>query len=104
MRSQTPATLQDAATLPYGGVRYVRTYDSIDYERLAEIIAKQDDLPAKEPSVFSGDVMTFPVWIRSFEALVERTHHDPGDRLYYLGLYTSGLAHEAIKGNFIVMG
>ena len=42
--------------------------------------------------------MTFPVWIRSFEALVERRRRDPGDRLYYLGLYTSGPAHEAIKG------
>ncbi|XP_070546348.1 uncharacterized protein [Ptychodera flava] len=58
---------------------------------------RSDELPRKEPNVFSGSVYDYPMWKKSFDALIERKVSVAADRLYYLGRYTSGEAKEAIK-------
>ena len=42
--------------------------------RLADILSKrrlQDSLPLPEPEVFSGDLLQYPVWLKSFETIIE---------------------------------
>ena len=42
---------------------------------LANILSKrrlQDSLPLPEPEVFSGDLLNYPVWLKSFETIIER--------------------------------
>ena len=71
--------------------------DIIDY-----IANKNDDLPSKEPDVFKGSVFQFPLWLQSFETLVEKKREDARDRLYYLGVYTTGEPYEAIEPYLIL--
>lgn len=59
---------------------------------------RQGELPKKEPETFKGDVYHYPTWLKSWETLVESKRESVSDRLYYLGLYTSSEAKEAIKG------
>jgi hypothetical protein len=53
--------------------------------------------PRMEPEVFCGDRMKYPLWWKSFEALIERATACESDRLFFLGKYTSGVAKEAIQ-------
>ena len=40
--------------------------------RLADLLTdKQDVLPRTEPAIFTGDLLKFPIWRNSFEALIE---------------------------------
>ncbi len=72
---------------------------SAAFESLAEAITtNRDSLPKQEPETFSGDVIEYPVWLNSFNVLVESRCHSTSDRLYYLGRYTAGEAKECIKG------
>ena len=57
-------------------------------------------LPAPEPSVFSGDPLTFLEWSTSFKALIERRCTNPADRLFYLQKYISGEARSVVEGSF----
>nr|XP_006822330.1 PREDICTED: uncharacterized protein LOC102807587 [Saccoglossus kowalevskii] len=67
--------------------------------RLADILSsRQEELPRKEPDVFSGNVYDYPAWITSFQTLVEQRKPLSADRLYYLGKYTTGEAKDVIKG------
>ena len=58
--------------------------------------------PSKEPDVFKGSVFQFPLWLQSFETLVEKKREDARDRLYYLGVYTTGEPYEAIEPYLIL--
>ena len=69
--------------------------------RLADILSQrrlQDSLPLPEPEVFSGDLLQYPVWLKSFETIIERQTDKVSQRLYYLGKYTAGEPKEAISG------
>ncbi|XP_006817261.1 uncharacterized protein LOC102809485, partial [Saccoglossus kowalevskii] len=67
--------------------------------KLADLLtSRQDDLPRKEPEVFSGNIYDYPAWIRSFEILIEDRKPLATDRLYYLRKYTSGEAKTAVQG------
>lgn len=67
--------------------------------RLADLLTnKQERLPKMEPDVFSGDLMQFPSWLNSFEALIERNTGVASDRLFFLGKYTAGDARACIHG------
>ncbi|XP_056597979.1 uncharacterized protein LOC130433119 [Triplophysa dalaica] len=57
-------------------------------------------LPAPEPSVFTGDPLTFLEWSSSFKALIERRCTNPVDRLFYLKKYISGEAKCVLEGSF----
>ena len=61
-------------------------------------------LPKLEPEVFSGDLLNFPIWIKSFEALIETNTTSPSERLYFLSKYTAGEAKQAIRGFFVQDG
>ena len=91
--TQTP--MQTAATYP----AYTPIYRSTPYsmglqeestlERLVTLLSdKQNKLPEMEPEIFSGDLLTFPTWLASFETLIEGNTKSPQDRLHYLGKYT----------------
>ena len=69
--------------------------------RLADILSQrrlQDSLPLPEPETFSGDLLHYPVWLKSFETIIEGQTEKVPQRLYYLGKYTTGEAKEAIRG------
>ena len=69
--------------------------------RLADILSKrrlQDSLPLPEPEVFSGDLLHYPVWLKSFETIIEGQTEKVSQRLYYLGKHTAGEPKEAISG------
>ena len=67
--------------------------------RLADLLSnKRERLPRLEPEVFNGDLLKFPVWFKSVEALIESHTDSPSDRLDFLSKYTSGIARECIQG------
>ena len=67
--------------------------------KLADLLTnKQDRLPRMEPEVFTGDMMKFPMWINSFEALIEKKTELASERLFFLGKYTAGNARSCIQG------
>ena len=64
---------------------------------------RKANLPVKEPEVFSGDLLNYPMWKASFTTLIENKTTDASERLYYLSKYTSGEAKTAIS-NLISIG
>ena len=69
--------------------------------RLADILSQrrlQDTLPLPEPEIFSGDLLHYPVWLKSFQTIIEGQTERVSQRLYYLGKYTTGEPKEAISG------
>lgn len=68
--------------------------------RLADILSQrrlQDTLPLPEPEIFSGDLLHYPVWLKSFQTIIEGQTERVSQRLYYLGKYTTGEPKEAIS-------
>ena len=69
--------------------------------KLADLFTQRQDkdsLPRPEPEVFNGDLLRYPLWIKSFETFIERKTKDPSERLYYLGKFTADEAKESISG------
>ena len=69
--------------------------------RLADILSQrrlQDSLPLPEPEIFSGDLLHYTVWLKSFQTIIEGQTEKVSQRLYYLGKYTTGEPKEAISG------
>lgn len=67
--------------------------------KLADLLTnKQDRLPRMEPEVFSGDLLQFPIWLNSFEALIEGKTDVATEKLFFLGKYTAGDARSCIQG------
>ena len=69
--------------------------------KLAEVLTQRQDrdsLPRPEPEVFKGDLLRYPMWIKSFETFIERKTKDPSERLYYLSKFTTDGAKEAVNG------
>lgn len=70
-------------------------------ERLADILSrKQERLPDMEPEVFGGNLINFPIWLKSFESLIERKTTSCSEKLYFLNKYTTGDAKRCIQGFF----
>lgn len=57
-------------------------------------------LSAPEPSVFSGDPLSFLEWSTSFKTLIIQRCTNPADRLFYLQKYISGEALSVLEGSF----
>ena len=69
--------------------------------RLADILSHrrlQDTRLLPEPEIFRGDLLHYPVWLKSFETIIEGQTVKVFQRLYYLGKYTAGEPKEAISG------
>ena len=59
-------------------------------------------LPPPEPSVFSGDPISYPAWKSSFDTLIDQRGIPPNERIHYLKKYLGGSAREAIEGYFLL--
>lgn len=73
--------------------------------RLANVLSQrrlQDTLPLPEPEIFSGDLLHYPVWLKSFETIIEGQTDEGLQRLYYLGKYTAGEPKEAVSGPLLL--
>ena len=55
-------------------------------------------LPSQEPPVFKGSYFDYPTFIAAFDAMIEKKVDSEKDKLYFLSKYTSGKAHEVVKG------
>jgi hypothetical protein len=65
---------------------------------LADVLVSRDNLPKMMPEEFRGDVLSYPTWVQSFEAIVEKNATTLSQKMFFLGKCTSGEAKEAIKG------
>ncbi len=84
-------------TMSTDGDMYLKKQTDI-VSQLAAALSRRDHLPPMEPEVFEGNMMNFPMWMKSFETLIESNTESPQSRLYYLGKYTSGEAKGTISG------
>ena len=87
---------------PTGSVNSPKmTGDENVITKLADVLTQRhdrDSLPRPEPEVFKGDLLRYPMWIKSFETFIERKTKDPSERLYYLSKFTTDEAKEAVSG------
>lgn len=70
-------------------------------EQLADLMTQRharELLPLPKPETFSGELLHYPTWKKSFDTIVERRTDSSSQRLYYLGRYTTGEAKESISG------
>ena len=68
---------------------------------LSAVIVNQQrasTLPSQEPPVFKGSYFDYPTFIAAFDAMIEKKVDSEKDKLYFLSKYTSGKAHEVVKG------
>ena len=54
-------------------------------------------LPPPEPSVFTGDPLSYPSWKAAFESLFEQKKMPTSERLHYLKRYVSGAVKDVIE-------
>ena len=72
---------------------------------LAKTLADQvslSRLPSPEPSIFSGDPLSYPGWKSAFKILIEQRQIPPSDRIHYLKRYVSGPVRDVIEGFFLL--
>ena len=72
---------------------------------LAKSLADQitvSRLPSPEPSIFSGDPLSYPSWKSAFQILIEQKQIPMSERLHYLRRYVSGPVKEVIEGYFLL--
>jgi len=99
LNNKEPTTDFQASQLP--PTQSLPSTNTDPLTRLADLLSQRqerDQLPRPEPDVFDGNLLRFPLWMKSFETLVESRTYQPSERLYYLGKYTSGEAKEAVSG------
>ncbi len=51
-----------------------------------------------EPSLFTGDPLKYPVWVKAFETLIESRAVNPAEKLHFLGKYVAGEAKSVVEG------
>ena len=72
---------------------------------LAKSLADQitvSRLPTPEPSVFTGDPLSYPSWRSAFQILIEQKKIPISERLHYLKRYISGSVKDVIEGYFLL--
>ena len=72
--------------------------------QLVSLLSKRSHLPPMEPEIFTGDILTFPAWLRSFEFLIEAHTSSEEEKLFYMGKYTGGEAKNMIRGFLTLSG
>ena len=65
---------------------------------LSALIVNQQRARSQEPPVFKGSYFDYPTFIAAFDAMIEKKVDSEKDKLYFLSKYTSGKAHEVVKG------
>ena len=58
-------------------------------------------MPTPEPSIFTGDPLSYPTWKASFEALIHQKNIPACEKILYLQRYLGGPAKEAVAGVFL---
>ncbi|XP_073724404.1 uncharacterized protein [Misgurnus anguillicaudatus] len=61
---------------------------------------KLNRLPTPEPTVFSGESLSFIEWKSTFISLIEQQGISTADKLYYLKRYVTGPARKCLEGTF----
>nr|XP_055062625.1 uncharacterized protein LOC129445442 [Misgurnus anguillicaudatus] len=61
---------------------------------------KLNRLPMPEPTVFSGESLSFIEWKSTFISLIEQQGISTADKLYYLKRYVTGPARKCLEGTF----
>ncbi len=61
---------------------------------------KLNRLPTPEPTVFSGEPISFIEWKSMFISLIEQKGISAADKLYYLKRYVTGPARKCLEGTF----
>lgn len=61
---------------------------------------KMNKLPTPEPTVFSGEPISFIEWKSTFTSLIEQKSISAADKLYYLKRYVTGPARKCLEGTF----
>lgn len=100
-REATPATLLDhtqgnIANLP------------VTQQDLSQLInaftqsLNTSKLPIPEPPIFSGNVLDYNDWNKSFTVMIESKPLSDIEKLFYLRNYVSGEAKQAINGYFVL--
>ena len=72
---------------------------------LAKTLADQvslSRLPSPEPSIFSGDPLSYPSWKSAFQILIEQRKIPLSERIHYLKPYVSGQVRDVIEGYFLL--
>ena len=96
-------------TTPSSQIDVLREFAYLQHQNLVKIVdlfttnQRKVNLPVKEPEVFSGDLLSYPMWKASFTTLIEHKTSDASERLYYLSKYTSSEAKASIS-NLISIG
>ena len=72
--------------------------------QLVSLLSKRSHLPPMEPEIFTGDILTFPAWLRSFEFLIEAHTSSEEEKLFYMGKYTGGEAKNMFRGFLTLSG
>ena len=69
--------------IEYGNQKTVDD-DSSLLNKLADLLSdRREHLPRMEPEVFHGDLLSFPVWVKSFDAIIEGHTKSPSERLLF---------------------
>ncbi|RMX40963.1 hypothetical protein pdam_00014876 [Pocillopora damicornis] len=61
-------------------------------------IQRASTLPSQELPVFKGSYFDYPTFIAAFNVMIEKKVDSEKDKLYFSSKYTSGKAHEVVKG------
>ena len=89
-----PTTSQEAT------LKRIVSLQAKQAELSAQIVnlQKASTLPSQELPVFKGSYFDYPTFIAAFDAMIEKKVDSEKDKLYFLSKYTSGKAHEVVKG------
>ena len=98
-----PNTLSSATAVPHAAMPPATIVNPLQVPTAQDLsdLCSKINLPRLEPEIFSGSRVDFPLWLKSFESLIERNTISPTERLYFLSKYTAGEAKETIKGYFM---
>ena len=90
----------EPTTLPDVTLKQIVSLQAKQAELSALIVNQQraSTLPSQEPPVFKGSYFDYPTFIAAFDAMIEKKVDSEKDKLYFLSKYTSGKAHEVVKG------
>lgn len=59
-------------------------------------------IPVPEPTVFSGDSLSYSDWKLSFQTLIDQKNIPDKEKIFYLRRYVSGPAKRAVEGYFLL--
>ncbi|XP_055366619.1 uncharacterized protein LOC129604426 [Betta splendens] len=76
--------------------------DTVELVKVLASALSSNRIPIPEPSVFSGDPLSYNDWKLSFKALIDQKNIQEKEKIYYLRRYVSGQAKKALDGYFLL--